>query len=41
MISPREYLHRLRPVLIISNNRYNASCEDIVVAAITSNIRGI
>jgi len=27
-----------RPVLILSNNKYNQSTEDIIVAAITSNI---
>ena len=30
-----------RPVLIISNNEFNARGEDVIVAAITSNIRGI
>jgi mRNA interferase MazF len=27
-----------RPVLVLSNNNYNETCEDVVVAAITSNI---
>lgn len=30
-----------RPVLVLSNNLYNEQTEDIIVAAITSNIRGI
>lgn len=30
-----------RPVLIISNDEFNARGEDVIVAAITSNIRGI
>lgn len=30
-----------RPVLVLSNNSYNKLSEDIVVAAITSNIRGL
>lgn len=30
-----------RPVLVLSNNLYNKQAEDIIVAAITSNIRGI
>lgn len=29
-----------RPVLIISNDEFNAGGEDLIVAAITSNIRG-
>lgn len=27
-----------RPVLVLSNNRYNSGTEDVIVAAITSNI---
>ncbi len=30
-----------RPVLVLSNDLYNKQTEDIIVAAITSNIRGI
>ncbi len=30
-----------RPVLVLSNNIYNKQTEDIIVAAITSNIRGV
>lgn len=30
-----------RPVLVLSNDSYNIQTEDIIVAAITSNIRGI
>ena len=30
-----------RPVLIISNNHYNEFTEDIVVAAITSQLKGL
>lgn len=29
-----------RPVLVMSNSSYNSSSEDIIVTAITSNIRG-
>jgi len=30
---------RQRPVLIISNNEYNNSCEDIITCGITSNLK--
>lgn len=30
-----------RPVMVLSNDQYNNQTEDIIVAAITSNIRGI
>jgi len=30
-----------RPVLVLSNDLYNKQTEDIIVAATTSNIRGI
>ena len=33
--------HKRRPVLILSNDIYNKSTDDVIVAAITSNIRGI
>ena len=30
-----------RPVMILSNSEYNKLTDDIIVAAITSNIRGV
>ncbi len=30
-----------RPVLVLSNNEYNKRTEDLIVAAVTSNIRGV
>ncbi|WP_242843582.1 type II toxin-antitoxin system PemK/MazF family toxin [Thermincola ferriacetica] len=30
--------NKKRPVLVLSNNNYNSKTEDIVVAAITSNL---
>jgi len=29
-----------RPVLVLSNDEYNSTTEDVIVSAITSNIRG-
>lgn len=31
--------NKKRPVLVISNNLYNSTADDIVVAAITSNVK--
>lgn len=31
--------NKKRPVLVISNNLYNSKADDIVVAAITSNVK--
>ena len=28
-----------RPVLVLSNNSYNTSCEDFIVCGITSNVK--
>ncbi len=33
--------NKKRPVLIISNNKKNLNSEDVIVVALTSNIRGI
>jgi len=30
-----------RPVMILSNNQYNTSTDDVIVMAVTSNVRGM
>ena len=30
--------HKKRPVLVLSNNKYNHATEDVIVAAMTSNV---
>ena len=30
--------HKKRPVLVLSNNKYNLTTDDVIVAAITSNV---
>jgi mRNA interferase MazF len=33
--------HKKRPVVIVSNNKYNDNFEDVVVVAVTSNLEAI
>jgi len=33
--------NKKRPVLVLSNDKYNTKNEDLIVSAITSNIRGL